>query len=328
MTGRRIMLENIENDRARRNSFRNKSAGLVKKKRELSIYCDVDCFIISYDGEGGEPLVWPSAEKVQQLMQRYQSIPVLHRYRNVLNQEHCLRDRINKLQLQVEKRQRENTEKEMANVMDQIFHQGKSLCEFNVTELINLVCFTEKKVREYRGSMVSFNLPCSFPPEQPWFVNLLRETNGVNGGANIYTVLPADEVNSSASNAVIGGNHRLGIPYGNFGGPNGGFDVSLPYDNFGVRLPSETFGGNIIQNDMALRSFDGNLRSSFGGINMANSDGNVVDNGQNLGEGLLPLQPHGGKFSRGTGMPFGSFGGSSLGGPNDIFRTWPNHSSP
>ncbi|KAF8016412.1 hypothetical protein BT93_H1810 [Corymbia citriodora subsp. variegata] len=76
MGRRRLALELIPNEKARRSSYEKRKKGMMKKAQELTTLCGVDACTIIYSPAGSatatKPEIWPvSPEKVKRIIEQY-----------------------------------------------------------------------------------------------------------------------------------------------------------------------------------------------------------------------------------------------------------------
>lgn len=148
MTRKKVKIAWIPGNTTRRTSFRKRKAGLMKKMDELNILCDIDSFLIVYSPEQQEPMVWPSAAVVEELMERFMSVSDWDRCRKMTNHESYMRERIAKSQELLAKHRRGNGVMQALLSMNQLWWAGKRLEDLNSGELAELVWVVEEKRRE------------------------------------------------------------------------------------------------------------------------------------------------------------------------------------
>ncbi|KQK04007.1 hypothetical protein BRADI_2g11163v3 [Brachypodium distachyon] len=114
MGRKKVSLQRIPNDAARRATFRNRHDVLVKKASELSTLCNIKACVIVY-GEGeAQPEVWSFVDEVVPILHRYKAMPEIGQCKKTVTQEDFLRQRIDKLKRQVHKAVQENRELDTA----------------------------------------------------------------------------------------------------------------------------------------------------------------------------------------------------------------------
>ncbi|XP_065854611.1 agamous-like MADS-box protein AGL80 [Euphorbia lathyris] len=131
---KKVKLSFIQNDSARKRTFRKRKKGLLKKITELTTLCDIPACAIIYSPYDSQPEVWPSADSVQQVISQFNMMPGMDKSKKMLNQDSFLRQRISKAIEQLRKQRKENREREVTQVM---FHSltGKSLIYLNILDL-------------------------------------------------------------------------------------------------------------------------------------------------------------------------------------------------
>ncbi|KAK6281767.1 hypothetical protein POUND7_015592 [Theobroma cacao] len=162
MTRKKVTLEWIANDNARRLSLKKRRLGLLKKMSELSTLCGVNACAIIYSPDEIEPTVWPSHDVVQQQLAQFQSLSELKRLKKMMNQETYIKEQVKKAREQLMKCEKRNKEMEMAQLMYQI-NQGKGLDELNLNELNGLSLFVEEKIKEI-SKRIEFFQQAPFAP--------------------------------------------------------------------------------------------------------------------------------------------------------------------
>ncbi|KAI3915606.1 hypothetical protein MKX01_015431 [Papaver californicum] len=111
MARKKVQLAYIAEASARRVSFHKRRRGLLKKVSEFSTLCGVNACAILYGPYDPQPYVWPSQPQAHRVLMRFKSLPAIDQYRNVnkqLNQESFTRNRIQKINEQLKRHQREN----------------------------------------------------------------------------------------------------------------------------------------------------------------------------------------------------------------------------
>lgn len=160
----KVKLAWIVNDNARKTTSKRSRQSLKKKMREIATLCDVGGFIIVYDPATGEPSTWPEPPLLQQLIARYQSIPFPERLAKMTDQETYLKEKVAKFKDRINRIERENFEVEVNDIMHQITQNGKPFHTFDDRELINLLLFTEEKMKEIQKRIKTMEPEVNVPP--------------------------------------------------------------------------------------------------------------------------------------------------------------------
>ncbi|KAJ8500835.1 hypothetical protein OPV22_011387 [Ensete ventricosum] len=150
MARKKVKLEWIVNHSARKATFKKRKKGLMKKVSELSTLCDVKACMIIYGPDEPHADVWPSVPDAMRVLARLKRLPETEQSKKMMNQEALMRQRIRKLQEQLQKQDKENRELETTLLMHQCL-SGRSLHDVAMEDVTALVWMTEmnmKKVRE------------------------------------------------------------------------------------------------------------------------------------------------------------------------------------
>ncbi|KAL5697601.1 hypothetical protein ACHQM5_028726 [Ranunculus cassubicifolius] len=147
MARKKVNLQLIANDSARRATFKKRRKGLMKKVSELSTLCGVEACAIVYGPNDPNPEVWSSAEDVQHVLARYRSMPEIEQTKFMMNQEGLLRKKMGKAMEQVRKQQRENRVCEITQLMSETL-VGKGLQDLVHDDLCDLGWLLERRLKE------------------------------------------------------------------------------------------------------------------------------------------------------------------------------------
>ncbi|KAB2607964.1 agamous-like MADS-box protein AGL36 [Pyrus ussuriensis x Pyrus communis] len=143
--GKKVKLAWVENDRARKDCFRKRKANLLRKMEEITTLCQVNAFAIVYGQDNNDPTLWPTHPEVEELIKRFFSIPNVKRYKKSLNQETYLLERAVKFRERIKKINKQIREMKGNKLMHQV-HEGKSLNEFERSDMTDLVSFCKEKM--------------------------------------------------------------------------------------------------------------------------------------------------------------------------------------
>lgn len=180
MARKKVKLAFITNDSARKASFKKRKKGLLKKVSELSILCGIEACAIVYSPYDPEPDVWPNALGVQRVVSQFKRMPEMERSKKMVNQESFIRQRISKANGYLKKQNKENRQKELAEVMFQCI-TGKGFQGMATPDLNDLGLLMDQKLKEIYKRMESLKnmssqlqfapppppAPAPAPPAQP-----------------------------------------------------------------------------------------------------------------------------------------------------------------
>ncbi|RDX69910.1 MADS-box transcription factor PHERES 2, partial [Mucuna pruriens] len=244
----------IEDLASRKVCYRKGRTSLLKKVKELTTLCDVDACAIVYGPGDKVPLVWPSRDKTKELLDKFENAPLSDRRRKNVNQQVYIEQKNKKIENQIVKLKEKNVEKDMSNFMHKIHDDGKSLSDFDASDLCRLLYYVERKLERVRVKAAHSQQQLSpNPPTPP--VSL---QNDIDFWANLdeqvleqsfLDLLKEDGMMNSGFDNNIGSN--MGLPP--FPQHLGDVDMVLPQDNIegfnlgdiDMVLPPGNFGGLI-----------------------------------------------------------------------------------
>ena len=119
MARKRVKLQWVEDNAARKAMYKKRVKGLMKKVRELSTLCGVDACLITYSPYQPVPEVWPSPTVVEQVVASFRNLPKNDRIKKVLNQEIFIWQRILKARVEAMKQLMKNRKREIENLRTQ-----------------------------------------------------------------------------------------------------------------------------------------------------------------------------------------------------------------
>ncbi|XP_019155379.1 PREDICTED: agamous-like MADS-box protein AGL80 [Ipomoea nil] len=111
---------------------------MVKKLNELTVLCSADAAMIMYSSFELGPVIWPTVERVQELIARFMQLPDVQQTRRMMSQDSFVAQWLEKLGTQLLKLKQENREKEMNAVMHQIFRGGQIVDHLSSVDLNDL----------------------------------------------------------------------------------------------------------------------------------------------------------------------------------------------
>ena len=142
-----MRLEYIENDTARRVTYKKRVKGIVKKTQELSVLCGVDACAIVYGPYDKAPVVWPSCEaEARRILMEFKRKPEMDQSQRRFTQLTFLKQSVTKAEERLVKLQRRNRELEIENLMIDLL-SGKPLEQISCRDLPDLLWVVEDKIR-------------------------------------------------------------------------------------------------------------------------------------------------------------------------------------
>ena len=142
-----MRLEYIENDTARRVTYKKRVKGIVKKTQELSVLCGVDACAIVYSPYDKAPVVWPSCEaEARRILMEFKRKPEMDQSQRRFTQLTFLKQSVAKAEERLVKLQRRNRELEIENLMIDLL-SGKPLEQIPSRDLPDLLWVIEDKIR-------------------------------------------------------------------------------------------------------------------------------------------------------------------------------------
>lgn len=119
MARKKVKLEWIADNGARKATYKKRVKGLMKKVRELSVLCGVDACMMSYSRYHVQPEFWPSPEEVQEVVSAFRRRSESDHTKKVVNQESFISQRIVKGNDELVKERKKNRKKEMEIIKNQ-----------------------------------------------------------------------------------------------------------------------------------------------------------------------------------------------------------------
>ncbi|XP_038891311.1 agamous-like MADS-box protein AGL80 [Benincasa hispida] len=159
MTRKKVKLAYIENDSARKATYKKRKRGLMKKISELSILCGIEACAIIFSPYDSQPELWPSPIGVQRVLSQFKRMPEMEQSKKMVNQETFLRQRIAKANEQLKKLRKDNREKEITRLMFQCLTATKELHGINMHDLNDLGWLVDQNLKEIATRIESLKKP-------------------------------------------------------------------------------------------------------------------------------------------------------------------------
>ena len=161
MARKKVKLQWIMNDTARRTTYKKRVKSLMKKVMELSTLCGVEACAIIYSPYDPQPEAWASPMEAVRVIGEFKCRPDQTKKR--LDQEIYTRERVAKAKEQVVKQQKKNMRMEMQNLMDQCLAGVQGLQHLNIKELSDLTWSIDDRLKAINHQMEFFHHPAPQP---------------------------------------------------------------------------------------------------------------------------------------------------------------------
>ncbi|KAK6915739.1 Transcription factor, MADS-box [Dillenia turbinata] len=255
MTRKKVKLAYIQNDSARKATFRKRKKGLMKKVSELTTLCGIEACAVIYSPYEQQPDVWPSPLGAQHVLAKFKRLPEMDQSKKMMNQEGFIRQRIAKARDHLRRQQKDNREKEMIQVMNQCL-TGKPLHIMGLVDLNDLGWLIDTKSKEIQKRLEALKqpalpaaLPLPAPPPpaaaapHPHMVGGLMQNLPMKSGPaeSSMVMVPADP-------APVPHSHPLSLPY---------------HHQMGMDIPPAAAG----QRPTWMDLMNNNDQMAFGGVN-------------------------------------------------------------
>ncbi|XP_058783837.1 agamous-like MADS-box protein AGL80 [Vicia villosa] len=149
MTRKKVKLAFIENDTARKTTYKKRTKGLLKKVEELSTLCGIDACAIVYGPYDPQPEIWPSTSGVEKVLLKFKTAPEFDQSRRMVDQESFLKQRIGKAEKQLKRQWADNKETETTMLMFQCLNAGNvEQNDMSMDVLNDLSCMIDHNLRK------------------------------------------------------------------------------------------------------------------------------------------------------------------------------------
>lgn len=148
MTRQKLKLAFIENEPARKSTFKKRKRGILKKACELATLCDVPICLYIDSVYDSKPEVWPSREAMTKIVSEWKMLSVMDKTKKMVNQETFLQERISKATESWKKLWKENREREMKKVMFDCISGKTSVSQIEKTDLQDFGCVIDQYLKD------------------------------------------------------------------------------------------------------------------------------------------------------------------------------------
>ncbi|XP_074292124.1 agamous-like MADS-box protein AGL80 isoform X2 [Silene latifolia] len=147
MARNKVKLQYIENNSARKVTYRKRVEGLMKITKELNILCDVNLCSIVYSPYSRVPVTWPeNHDEVKRVLLEYKSRPESEHEQRKLNHEGFLEQSAKKSGEKLERLRMRNVELKMENEMANLVF-GKPIIQIPYADIEELVWVIGDRLR-------------------------------------------------------------------------------------------------------------------------------------------------------------------------------------
>ncbi|KAJ3671699.1 hypothetical protein LUZ60_007778 [Juncus effusus] len=153
MARKKVNLAWIPNDATRRATFKKRKRGLIKKAYELSVLCNVKTCVVIYGPHDPKPEVWPSQNETLEILSKFKELPEQDQCKKMVNQEGFLRQRVEKVQEQIYKVDKENRALELKLLMHDLLSGKRRLSDLSFQEAKELERLIDERTREVQQRM-------------------------------------------------------------------------------------------------------------------------------------------------------------------------------
>ncbi|KAM7470131.1 hypothetical protein LguiA_008314 [Lonicera macranthoides] len=127
----------------------------MNELNEISTEYGVDvCAIIYTPSDTSQPEVWPNMVGAQRVLERFKKMPETEQYKEMMNQESFMKQRITEANEKIKKIRKENHEKEMTHVMYQCM-MGRGFEGLSLADINDLRWLAGKKIKEIQKRIES-----------------------------------------------------------------------------------------------------------------------------------------------------------------------------
>ncbi|KAF7105285.1 hypothetical protein CFC21_106110 [Triticum aestivum] len=231
---RKATLQYIPHDSTRRNRFKKRLKGLMKKADELAVLCDAKTCVLVYEEGKAAPEVFPSQAEAVGIMNQFKSMPELVQCKEVMNQKGFISKRIDKLRAQVDKTHRECEDGKIRSLLHKTMHGDLSgLVGLNIEELTKVGYKVDVLLKSISERMSKIH--SQTPPLAPCVA-----TGSIDiGSPALYPAPPQQE---SRLDMVSSGGDLDTLVYGGYAGANfSSSDMMMRMQSFDMGFGSSPF---------------------------------------------------------------------------------------
>ncbi|XP_055827343.1 agamous-like MADS-box protein AGL80 [Solanum dulcamara] len=159
MTRSKVKLAFIENINKRKASYNKRMKGFLKKVHELSILCEVEIVVVIYSTYHQEPKVFPSHDVAINTCTKFREFSYFEQSKNMMTQEKFTKQRIEKMEEQLQKVKKKNRVSELTNKMHELLNGGDIHVGMNFSELNDLSYVINQNLKNIREALKATSVP-------------------------------------------------------------------------------------------------------------------------------------------------------------------------
>ncbi|GER44895.1 MADS-box transcription factor family protein [Striga asiatica] len=146
MVRSKVKYEFVADDRTRRETFKKRKIGLLKKLKELGTLCDVEACGVIINSEGTQLETWPSPNEASTTIQKFLALPSSSHTNHRVDQVGFLRQNLSRLSKNLDK------ETQKVHSLEKELFLAESVAREEATvhdpyELHDMIHFLEKKIK-------------------------------------------------------------------------------------------------------------------------------------------------------------------------------------
>ncbi|KAK1692496.1 hypothetical protein QYE76_009195 [Lolium multiflorum] len=142
------MVSRIVDKRKRNKALKRRLPVLLKKAGELATLCDVPACLVAYCPGKAEPVVWPSPAAAANVVRRYRDQPNVKGFKNELGGKEFLKQKNDKVRVQISKVQMKCREEEIKRVItDSVAGHRGSFDDLPTDILVSVGCTVQNKLQ-------------------------------------------------------------------------------------------------------------------------------------------------------------------------------------
>ncbi|KAI5408363.1 agamous-like MADS-box protein AGL80 [Lathyrus oleraceus] len=125
MAARNMEVEYVTDDSRRKETFRKRKQGIIRKMDEISTLCGIEACGIIYDEKESQPTIWPSKDTFHTLLDRFKNLPESDQRKMMLDHKGFLKQTIAKDRKKLMKQKHITKKIEMNNLLDHFIQTGE-----------------------------------------------------------------------------------------------------------------------------------------------------------------------------------------------------------